>query len=146
VKVERETDIAAAPQRIYDVVMDPRRLEDWVSIHHRLDEAPAGQLEAGSELTQCLKLAGQRFHVRWKVAENEPCRRVVWEGRGPMRSRAKVIYEFEPNGGGGTHFSYVNEYELPGGPLGRMAGGAVKRVTARELDETLRRLKRLVEG
>jgi carbon monoxide dehydrogenase subunit G len=144
-KVERETDISAPPQSVYDVVMNPRKLEDWVTIHHRLDEAPDGQLQAGSELTQCLKLAGQRFHVHWKVAENDPCRRVVWEGRGPMRSRARVIYKFEPNGGG-THFSYVNEYELPGGPLGRMAGSAVKRVTARELDETLRRLKRLVEG
>jgi hypothetical protein len=55
-----------------------------------------------------------------------------------------VVYEFEPNGGG-TLFSYVNEYELPGGPLGRLAGRTVSRVTAKEVDETLSRLKRLVE-
>ena len=144
-KVERETTVNAPPERIYDVVMDPRRLGDWVTIHQELIEAPSGSLEKGSELTQCLKLAGKRFKVRWKVVENEPCERVVWEGRGPFRSKAKVIYEFAPDGDGATRFSYLNEYDLPGGPLGNMAGPAVKRVTGKELDGSLERLRNLVE-
>ena len=143
-KVERTTGIAAPPARVYEVVMDPRRLKDWVTIHHRLDSAPDGQLETGSELTQCLKLAGRSFHVHWKVVENDPCRRVVWEGAGPMRSRARVVYELEPDGDG-TRFSYTNEYDLPGGAIGRLAGGAVRRVTAKEVDGSLERLRRLVE-
>ncbi len=143
-RVERETDIAAPPERVYDVVMDPARLEDWVTIHHHLVDAPPGRLERGSELTQCLKLAGSRFKVRWTVVENDRCRRVVWEGRGPVRSHARVVYEFAPDGNG-THFSYLNEYDLPGGVLGRLAGRSVTRVTARELDGSLRRLKALVE-
>jgi carbon monoxide dehydrogenase subunit G len=143
-KVERTIEIAAPPERVYDVVMDPRHLEDWVTIHHSLDDAPDGSLEQGSELTQCLKLAGRRFHVHWKVVENDPCRRVVWDGQGPVHSHARVVYEFEANGGG-TRFSYCNEYDLPGGVLGRMAGGAVRRVTGKEVDATLDRLKRLVE-
>ena len=72
--------------------------------------------------------------------ENDPCRRVVWEGRGPVRSRASVIYEFEENGRG-TRFSYANEYKLPGGPLGNMAGPMVRRITAGEVDRSLERLK-----
>ena len=124
--------------------MDPRRLEDWVTIHQHLDGSFPGQLEVGSNLTQCLKLAGQRFNVHWTVVENDPCKRVVWEGRGPVRSRATVIYGFERNGHG-TRFSYVNEYKLPGGPLGNMAGPMVRRVTAGEVDRSLERLKTLVE-
>jgi hypothetical protein len=93
VKVERDIRIDAPPQRVYDVVMDPRRLEDWVTIHDHLEDAPDGALRKGSKLTQILKLAGRRFHVRWTVVENEPCERVVWEGRGPVGSHAKVIYE-----------------------------------------------------
>jgi carbon monoxide dehydrogenase subunit G len=143
-KVERTIEIAAPPERVYGVVMDPRHLEDWVTIHDHLQDAPEGGLETGSELTQCLKLAGRRFNVRWKVVENDPCRRVVWDGKGPVHSHARVVYEFEPNGDG-TRFSYCNEYDLPGGVLGRMAGGAVKRVTGKEVDATLARLKRLVE-
>ena len=143
-RVERETHIAAPPQRVYDVVMDPERLSDWVSIHDSLEEAPDGQLSKGSELSQRLRLAGRCFTVHWTVVEDEPCRSVTWEGKGPARSRASVSYEFREEDGG-TTFVYANEYHLPGGVLGRMAGPAVRRVTAKELDKSLVRLKELLE-
>jgi carbon monoxide dehydrogenase subunit G len=145
VKVERTVEIAASPDEVYDVVMDPSRLEDWVTIHHRLEGSAPDRLERGSSLTQCLKLAGRKFKVRWNVVENEPCKRVVWEGKGPVTSRARVEYRFAENAAG-TRFSYVNQYDLPGGPLGRFAGIAVSRVTEKELDATLARLKKLVES
>ena len=81
-KVERTIEIAAPAQEVYDIVMDPSRLRDWVTIHDRLEDAPNGRLKRGSKLTQCLKLAGRRFKVRWTVVQNDPCRQVVWEGRG----------------------------------------------------------------
>jgi carbon monoxide dehydrogenase subunit G len=142
--VERTIQIAAPPETIYDVVMDPTRLEDWVTIHQALEKAPNGRLKKGSSLTQSLKLAGRKFKVNWTVVENDPRRKVVWEGRGPVASRARVEYVFAPNGNG-TRFSYLNEYELPGGPLGRIAGRAVAKVTEKELEGSLRRLKSLVE-
>ena len=143
-KVERDIEMSVPPKAVYDIVMDADRLEDWVTIHHHLEGSPSGPLEKGSKLTQCLKLAGTKFKVHWTVVENDPCRRVVWEGRGPVASKARVVYGFEPNGEG-THFRYSNEYSLPGGPLGRIAGRTVSRVTAKELDGSLRRLKSLVE-
>jgi carbon monoxide dehydrogenase subunit G len=144
VKEERTIEIGAPPERVYDLVMDPRRLEDWVTIHHHLEEAPPGQLEQGSHLTQCLKLAGRKLHVRWTVVENRPCEQVVWEGRGPVASQARVVYGFQPNGAG-TRFTYLNEYELPGGWLGRIAERTVARVTDREVDATMQKLKSLLE-
>ena len=143
-KVERTADIAAPPERVYEVVMDPACLEHWVTVHDALIDAPGGERREGSELTQCLRLAGQKFKVRWRVVQDDCPRRVVWEGRGPVRSHARVVYDFEPNGSG-TRFSYSNEYDLPGGPLGRLAGRTVSRVTGKELDRTLERLKSLVE-
>lgn len=133
----------ADPQAVRELVMDPDRLGDWVSIHQHLEDSPNGQLRKGSQLTQCLKLAGQRFRVTWKVTENTP-EKVVWEGKGPVRSRARVVYEFEAKDGG-TCFNYMNEYNLPGGPVGRMAGPAVRRVTGGELDKSLKNLKGLFE-
>jgi carbon monoxide dehydrogenase subunit G len=144
VKVQRTTHIVAPPQAVYDVVMDPNRLEDWVTVHHHLEGSPRSPLQKGSQLTQCLKLAGKKFKVHWRVVRNDPCEHVIWEGRGPVASRARVEYRFNSNDGG-TEFSYVNEYDVPGGPLGRVAGRAVSRVTQKELDRSLQRLKRLVE-
>jgi carbon monoxide dehydrogenase subunit G len=145
-KVERSIDIKAAPQTVYEVIMDPNRLGDWVSIHKRLEAAPDGSLRKGSTLTQCLKLAGRTFKVRWKVVENDRADHVVWEGQGPLRSKAKVVYDLSPGENGETtHFSYLNEYDLPGGALGKMAGPAVRKVTGRELDASLENLRKILE-
>jgi uncharacterized membrane protein len=143
-KVERTIEIEAPAREVYDIVMDPARLGDWVTIHDHLEDAPNGPLKHGSKLTQWLKLAGRRFKVRWTIVENDPCRRVVWEGRGPVGSHAQVVYEFDENGQE-TRFFYMNQYDLPGGVVGRVAGRAVARVTEKELDGSLRRLKSLVE-
>lgn len=142
-KVEREIEIAAPAEDLYQVVMDPHRLKDWVSIHQALEDAP-DSLRKGSTLTQCLKLAGRKFKVDWTVVENDRPNRVVWNGKGPLGSKAKAIYEMSESDGV-THFSYLNEYNLPGGPLGKMAGPAVRKVTGKELDTSLENLRKLVE-
>jgi len=143
-RVEREIQIDAPPREVYETVMDASRLKDWVTIHQSLEDSPSGQLRKGSKLTQCLKLAGRRFKVRWTVVENESSDHVVWEGQGPVRSKAKVIYDFEEHDGG-TRFCYANECDLRGGFLGRADGPVVRRVTGGELDASLDKLKKLVE-
>jgi len=143
-RVEHSARIAAAPEDIFDVLTDASRLEQWVTIHERLVAAPLGPLKKGSELTQLLKLAGRGFKVHWTVVESDRPRRVVWSGRGPVRSKASVTYELDPDGTG-TYFSYANEYDLPGGPVGKLAGPMVTRVTTRELERSLEKLRKLVE-
>ena len=142
-KVEREIDMAAKADDIYKVIMDPHRLKDWVSIHRKLEDAPK-TLRKGSTLTQSLKLAGREFKVDWTIVENDRPKKVVWEGKGPLGSKAKAVYEFEESDGV-THFTYMNEYDLPGGALGKMAGPAVRKVTGKELDTSLENLRKIVE-
>jgi carbon monoxide dehydrogenase subunit G len=144
-RIDASVDVDAPPETVYGLVMDPRRLDEWVSIHDSLLEAPPGELERGSRLTQCLKVAGKRFKVSWRVVEDECPARVVWEGSGPIWTKARVIYEFGERDGG-TRFSYVNEYELPGGAAGRVAGRAVSRAANREMKRSLDRLKEIAEA
>lgn len=143
-KVERSVDIAAAPEEVYDLIADPDRLGEWVTIHQYVDGNAPGELVEGSKMTQCLRLAGRNFKVKWTVVEGDRPHRLVWEGRGPVRSKARVVNELTPTEKG-TRFSYTNEFSLPGGPLGSMAGPVVRRVTAGELDDTLQKLKALLE-
>jgi carbon monoxide dehydrogenase subunit G len=144
VKVERSIEIAASPDAVYGVVMDPSRLEDWVTVHDSLVHAPTGVLEEGDELAQKLKIAHQCFKVTWVVAKAHRPRDVEWEGRGPMGTKARVSYDLEPRGEG-TCFNYINEYQLPGGPLGRIGAKAFRRTAVKEADRTLVKLKGLLE-
>jgi uncharacterized protein YndB with AHSA1/START domain len=146
-KLEREIDIAAPPERVYEVLLDPDCLGEWVTIQEELEEAPEGRdLKPGDKLRQRMKVAGQRFKLSWTVVEAERPSRVVWEGEGPMGSKAKAVYELAANGDGGTRFSYMNQYDLPGGFAGKLAGRAVVKASGGEADRSLERLKELVEA
>jgi uncharacterized protein YndB with AHSA1/START domain len=145
-KLEREIEIEAPPDVVYDVVADPTCLGDWVTIQEELEEAPDGDLQPGSRLRQRMKVAGQRFRLSWTVVEADRPTRVVWEGHGPMGSEAKAVYELSRDGDGGTKFAYLNEYSLPGGIAGRLAGRAIVAASGREADRTMKRLKQLVEA
>jgi carbon monoxide dehydrogenase subunit G len=143
-KLERDIHIDASPEDVYSTLMDPDCLGDWVTIQDELLEAPSGDLTKGDELVQRMKIAGQKFKLRWKVEQADRPRKTVWTGTGPMGTKARVTYDLAENNGG-TDFTYTNEYDLPGGPMGKMAGKAIVGASGREADKTLKRLKKLIE-
>jgi uncharacterized protein YndB with AHSA1/START domain len=143
-KLEREIHIEASPDEVYDRLTNPHCLGEWVTIQEELEEAPDGELHKGDRVVQRMKIAGQRFRVSWTVQVADSPKRVVWEGKGPMGSKARAVYELSPNNGG-TDFSYLNQYDLPGGPAGRRAGRALMRAAGGEADRSLVRLKALIE-
>jgi len=137
--------IDAPPERVWEIVMDPRRLADWVTIHRRVDRVPA-RLERGSTFEQTLNLRGAHLHVLWTVVDIDPPRRAVWEGQGPAHSRAAIVYELRRDGENRTIFDYTNEFKPPGGALGAVAGRVlVGGLSHREAQRSLQRLKQLAE-
>jgi uncharacterized protein YndB with AHSA1/START domain len=139
-------EIDAPPERVWEVVMDPQRLPDWVTIHRRLGHVPT-RLKRGSTFEQTLNLRGAHLHVVWTVVDVDPPRRAVWEGQGPAHSRASIVYELRSDGKHGTIFDYTNEFRPPGGPLGAVAGRVlVGGLSQREAQRSLQRLKQLIES
>ena len=146
-KLEREIHIDASPEDVYDKLTDPHCLGEWVSVHDALEEAPSGNVEAGDTMVQRMKVAGQKFRITWHVDEAQRPSRVVWTGKGLMGAKARAVYEIESaNGGGKTLFSYTNEYVLPGGPAGKIAGRAIVGASGVKADRSLERLKKLIEN
>lgn len=145
-RVHEAIEIDAPPARVWDVVMDPHRLGDWVTIHRKVGDVPS-RLVRGSTFEQTLNLRGAHLHVMWTVVDIDPPRRAVWQGQGPAHSRASIVYELRPDGESGTIFDYTNEFKAPGGPLGAVAGRVlVGGLSQREAQRSLQRLKRLVES
>lgn len=142
-EVRAELELPASPDAVWEIVMDPRRLGEWVTTHQGLEGEPPDRLERGSTFKQRLKVGGPTFTVTWNVVESDPPHGVRWEGEGPGGSRAHVEYRLE-SAGSRTRFTYANRFELPGGALGRIAGRAVgERVAKREADRSLENLARL---
>jgi len=144
-ELRERIEIEADPQAVWDLVMDPNRLGEWVHAHRGVSGVPDGALEAGSKFRQKLSLAGVPFKVRWTVAELEEPGFARWEGKGPARSSAGVTYRLSA-ANGGTCFDYTNSFDLPAGPVGKAAAHAVSAATAkREARKSLARLKALLE-
>jgi carbon monoxide dehydrogenase subunit G len=144
-KLERTIDIEAPPEEVYDILTDPERLGEWVTIQEELVEAPDLPLEKGDRIVQRMKVVGKSFEVAWDVEVADRPTKVQWSGKGPMGAVARATYELDPNGNGGTRFSYTNEYDVPGGPIGKVAGRALVSASGGEADGSLKRLKQMIE-
>jgi uncharacterized membrane protein len=144
--VQVKIDIAAPIEQVWEIVMDPRRLKDWVTIHRSLKDVSDEPLRQGSTMDQVLAMRGVSFKVHWTLVEvNEP-QRAEWEGRGPAHSQARIRYELSSNGDDRTEFGYTNEFTPPGGRLGHVASRVIVGATSeREANNSLERLKELLE-
>src|SRR3954451_2005257 len=89
-KLERAIHIDAEPAAVYDTLMDPDCLGEWVTIQDELLKAHDARPETGYGLVQRCRVAGQRFKLRWKVEQADPPHNTVWRGRGPLGSNARV--------------------------------------------------------
>lgn len=144
-KLERTIEIDASPEVVYDVLTNPECLGEWVTIQEELVSAPEPPLKKGDCIVQRMKVVGKRFDVSWDVEVADRPSQVRWTGGGPMGSKARATYVLESNGNGGTRFSYTNEYDVPGGPIGKVAGKALVSASGGEADATLKRLKEFIE-
>lgn len=144
--VQADIVIDAPPEKVWETVMDASRMGEWVTIHRKMDSADSGPPRQGMKMKQTLCLRHASFHVEWELVECHPARKAVWEGKGPMRSRAHTAYELSERDDGGTDFHYTNEFKAPGGPLGKAASKAlVGGLPKREAEKSLKQLKALLE-
>jgi len=144
--VHAQIDIDAPPDQVYDVMLDPGRLHEWVTIHRKVNRTDDGEPRKGYEMDQTLCLRHANFKVHWTLTEADRPSAATWEGRGPAGSYARTSYRLQPMDGDRTRFEYENEFKAPGGLLGAAASRViVGGVPEREANRSLENLKRLLE-
>jgi len=144
--VTASIEIDAPREDVYDLVLDPGHLDEWVTIHRRVNARDAGPPREGYEMDQTLCLRGANFKVHWTLTEADRPDRATWEGRGPAHSYARTSYALKSVDGGKTRFEYENEFKPPGGFIGAAASRMlIGGVPEREAKYSLRRLKALIE-
>jgi carbon monoxide dehydrogenase subunit G len=137
--------IDAPPQAVWDLVMDPARTLEWVTIARKVDHIDEGPLREGFRMDQTLCLRGVKFKVKWSLEDLDEPWVAKWQGRGPARSIARIENRLSERDGG-THFDYRNEFKAAMGPLGAVASRAVVGgIPDREANTSLQRLKQILE-
>jgi uncharacterized membrane protein len=143
--VKQSIDIDAPIERVWDLVMDPERLDEWVSIADSVSDVPDGDLKKGSRFRQTMKLKGMPLKVKWEVVECDAPKQARWLGEAGAGAKAQIVYSLSEHDGV-TTFDYENQFELPAGKVGKLAAKAFNAMSGeREAQKSLKRLKELLE-
>jgi uncharacterized membrane protein len=138
-------DIDAPIGDVWDKMMDPGCIREWVTIVDSIGYVDPGPIRPGFRMDQTLHLRGVRFKVRWTLTELDAPRFARWEGAGPARSTA-VTEDRLTEHNGLTRVDYRNEFRTPLGPLGAAASKViVGGIPDKEANASLRRLKEILE-
>ncbi|HUA46099.1 MAG TPA: SRPBCC family protein [Solirubrobacteraceae bacterium] len=144
--VHAQIDIDVPIQKVWETIMDPNRLKDWVTIHRSVKDVSDYPMRRGSTMEQVLHIRGVSFHVHWTLTAVKSPNHADWEGHGPAHSLARISYELSGDGDGPTRFDYTNTFAPPGGKLGNVASHFIVDATSeREANNSLARLKALLE-
>ena len=144
--VSQSIEIEAPIEEVWALVMDPDRLGEWVTIHDSVSDVPEGDLKKGSKFKQEMKLKKVPLKVRWEVVECDAPKQAKWQGEAAAGAKAQIVYELSEQDGV-TTFNYENQFELPAGKVGKLAGKAFNAMSGdREAKKSLKRLKELIES
>lgn len=138
-------DIGTSLQEVWDYVMDPEHIREWVTILERVDYADPPPLRPQYRMDQTLRLRGVPFKVRWRLKYMQEPTYARWEGAGPAGSTAVIEYRLSTRDGK-TRFDYQNEFRTPLGPFGAAASKViVGGIPEKEANASLRRLEEILE-
>lgn len=134
--------IAAAPERVFAVLAEPRNYADWVVGSDTIRDADHHWPAVGSRFYHRVGTGPLKVSDHTEVMDADPPRRLVLHARARPLGTAIVTLVLEPRDGG----TAVTMTETAGDPLSRLG---INRLTdplvhARNV-KSLRRLKRIAE-
>ena len=122
--VEAAVEVDATPEQVWQVVSDPRNLPRWDHHITSVEGVPARGLRAGTEYVTHVRFMGAKTRVTATVLElrGETYAKVAL--RGLMDGVVETWVE--PLDGGRARLRHRIDYRLLGGPVGRLAGEALR--------------------
>ena len=143
--VTASIDIDAPREKVFETMLDPARLNEWVTIHRKVNDADGGRPHEGYEMEQTLCLRGVNFKVKWTLTALRA--RALGDLGGPRARpllRAHRLQALRQRRG---HPLRVRERVQGAGRVPRQGGlaGAGRRPAPEGGHQSLKRLKGLLE-
>ncbi len=145
-RVERSIEINAPPEKVFDLLTDLNRLEEWATIAGDAEQLPPAPLAEGATWKHNVKVAGVQLEGDWRVVAIDRPRLVEYEATRSGGGSLKMRQSVSPTDGG-SRVELEVDYELPWGVLGQAVDKlVVERGNEREADQSLQNLKDILEG
>ncbi len=122
--VEVLVEVEAPPERVWEVVSDPRKLSHWDRHVESVEGVPAGGLAEGVRYTTVMRFMAVRGHVAAEVLEFVPPHRAVIMLTGLIDAIVTTIVE--PLPGDRSLLKHVVDYHFRGGFIGDFAARSLQ--------------------
>jgi uncharacterized membrane protein len=141
-RFEQEVRIGRPPADVFTYLTDLANLPEWQGSVVEVRRDDDGPLRTGARFTEVRRLAGRRLESTVEVVTLDPDRELTLRAiAGPAPGTVRHVLEPDSEG---TRLRIVGE--LAGGGLRGLAGPLLERAARREVENDLRRLKRLLEA
>src|SRR5256885_16429678 len=115
-EIKASVEVDGPPEKVWEVVSNPRNLPQWDRHITKVVGVPPEGLDVGVEYTTRLTFWGVSAHVDADVLEFEPPGSSKIRLSGPL-IRATVTTRLTPLGEDRCRLEHTVEYELRGGPF-----------------------------
>ena len=124
--VSFSVEVDAPPERVWEVIANPRNLPSWDRHIVRVTGVPRAGLGPGASYVTEMRVLRVHGRVRATVIEWDPPRRARVRLSGLVD--ATVTTTVRPLDGGRSRLEHVVDYRFPGGPLGDVAARSLRLV------------------
>jgi uncharacterized membrane protein len=143
-RVERRCVIDADRDAVWKVVSDPDRYPEFMASLERWQPANERPPAKGARYTVHWKIGSVPVGGLIELVEYDDARDLAWVGITGISLRGRI--RLRDGGDGRTKVTFRLSYQAPGGILGYIADRVAVRQVGRNLTQTLKRLKALVES
>lgn len=140
---ENETTIAASPDAVFDVLLDPYTYPHWVVGCDDIRTVDEGWPAPGTRFHHTVGTGPLKTKDTTALVSMDRPRRLQLEARARPAGVATVIFEVEPTGDGGSRVT-IKEWPIRG-VAKTLDNPALRLLIKGRNVETLRRLKNVVE-
>jgi uncharacterized membrane protein len=143
----RSVDVDRPIAEVWDVWTDVRLLPRLSKSTVEVRDAPERLTAVGQTFCQVVRAVKRSFEATWTVTSIRALDHLTIEGSVGFGVTQRLTEQVEDLGGGRTRLTIRVDYELPFGPLGRVAAKlGVEQLAQRESSEVLDQLKVVIES
>jgi carbon monoxide dehydrogenase subunit G len=132
-------DLPAPPSEVWAKIADLEEWPNWLTIHTGFPDGTPS-LSEGTQFKQKVKIMGMPGEVAWTVAACDEADKLELQGKGPMGTTMRTLYDLQ-QADGGTRVAY--EAEFGGAALAAMAG-PLEKESRKGANESLEKLRALL--
>ena len=143
-QIRSQTHIDATPEQVFDFIDDWRNAMRYMKRMTRWELVdPQGGTGVGATFNVNVQAGPSKLGGRFQVTGHDRPNRIAFRSMEDVRVEGSWTITPED---GGTRLVLDASYDLPGGIAGRLVGSFLRGNAQKDLDSSVRELKRLVEA